>query len=88
MIGRKVIVSGRVQGVFFRAACRDVALARGVAGSATNRRDGRVEVHLEGPEAAVEAVIEWCRKGPPLAEVTGVEVHQEAPAGAQGFDVS
>lgn len=88
MIRRRVIVAGRVQGVFFRASCRDVARAKGVAGSARNRSDGRVEIHLEGPPAAVEEVIAWCRTGPPQAKVTGVEVDEEDPVGARGFDVS
>ena len=71
---KKVLVSGRVQGVFYRASCRDEAESRGVSCRAENLSDGRVEVLLEGDEGAVEEVIAWCRKGPPAARVENVEV--------------
>ena len=74
--------------MFFRDSCRDVALQYEVAGSAANRSDGSVEVILEGEEDAVAAVIEWCRSGPPHADVTGVDVSEEEPEGMQGFTTS
>jgi acylphosphatase len=73
-VRKKVLVSGRVQGVFFRYTCRQVADREGVSCNATNLNDGRVEVLLEGAPEAVERVIEWCHEGPPQAQVTGVEV--------------
>ena len=86
-IRRRVCVSGRVQGVWFRESCRDQALAAGVAGSVRNLADGRVEVVLEGPPAAVDEVVAWCRRGPRRARVDGIEVVDEAPVGEQGFRV-
>ncbi len=74
--------------MFFRDSCRDVALQHEVAGSAVNRSDGSVEVILEGEDEAVNAVIEWCRSGPPHADVTGVDVSEEEPEGMQGFTTS
>jgi acylphosphatase len=81
------MVTGRVQGVWFRESCRDQAQAAGVAGSARNLADGRVEVVLEGPRAAVEEVVAWCRRGPQRARVDGIEVVDEPPMAEQGFRV-
>jgi acylphosphatase len=76
-----------VQGVFFRDEARSTAAARGVAGSVANLPDGRVEVVLEGPAAAVAAVEAWCRHGPDRARVDAVEARDEPPTGAAGFAV-
>ncbi|MGH9149308.1 MAG: acylphosphatase [Acidimicrobiales bacterium] len=84
---RRVLVSGRVQGVFFRDTCRRLAAASGVTGWVANRADGRVEAVFEGEAAAVEAMVAWCRQGPPHAAVTGVEVAGEAPEGERSFRV-
>ena len=73
-VRKKALVSGRVQGVFFRYTCRQVADREGVECRATNLNDGRVEVVLEGAPEAVDRVIQWCHEGPPQAQVTGVEV--------------
>jgi len=86
VVRRRVLVEGDVQGVFFRDECRQQANGAGVAGSARNRSDGRVEVVLEGDEAAVGRVLDWCRRGSSRAEVTGVEVSDEEPQGVSGFD--
>jgi len=86
-VRRRVLVTGRVQGVWFRESCRDQAQAAGVAGWVGNLADGRVEVVLEGPPAAVDEVLAWCRRGPGRARVDGVEVVGEAPVGEQGFRV-
>ncbi|HEV2981218.1 MAG TPA: acylphosphatase [Solirubrobacteraceae bacterium] len=80
-------VRGRVQGVFFRDSARREAQRRGVAGWAANRLDGSVEIVLEGPHAAVQEVVEWCRHGPRSAHVTGLEVDRRSPAGLRGFEV-
>lgn len=86
-IGRRVVVAGDVQGVFFRDTCRRMARDAGVDGWVRNRPDGRVEACFEGPPAAVERLVEWCRHGPPRAEVTDVEVSDEPPSGLDGFRV-
>lgn len=81
-------VSGRVQGVFFRASTRDEALRLGLVGWVRNLPDGRVELVAEGPAGAVEDLINWCRKGPPSARIGRVEVQEAEPTGEyQGFDV-
>lgn len=69
-----VKISGMVQGVFFRAYTRDKAVSLGVTGWIRNLHDGRVEGLFEGDEPAVSQLIGWCRKGPPSARVTDVEV--------------
>ncbi len=84
---RRVHVSGRVQGVWFRESCRDRALAAGVSGWVRNLDDGRVEVVLEGPPAAVDERIAWCRRGPQRARVDRVDVADEASVGERGFRV-
>lgn len=87
MIARRIVVSGRVQGVFFRDSTRRTAQARGVAGWVRNCEDGTVEAHLEGDPEAVESVIEWARSGPSRAEVTGVEVREVEPEDLRDFEV-
>jgi acylphosphatase len=88
VIRRRVIVSGRVQGVFFRDTVRGEARARGVAGAVTNRDDGNVEAVFEGDEADVEALVELCRTGPELAVVEAIDVIEEVPEGLEGFRVT
>jgi acylphosphatase len=87
-IARRCYVSGRVQGVFYRASTRERATSLGVRGHAINLPDGRVEVLAIGEPAAVHALIEWLAIGPPAARVANVEVLEvmmaeldEAPAG-------
>jgi acylphosphatase len=87
LIRRRVIVRGRVQGVFFRDSLRRRAEARGVAGWVRNRPDGAVEAVLEGPEEAVEAVIRFARAGPPRASVEDVQITAEEPEGLPGFEI-
>ena len=87
-VRKRVLVSGRVQGVFFRDSARKEALSQGLGGSAKNLADGRVEVILEGDEEAVERVIEWCRSGPAHADVDSVEVADEEPSGTTGFSTN
>ena len=85
MIRRRLVVSGRVQGVFYRASCQREARRLGVHGWARNLDDGRVEVVAEGTPAAVAALEAWCRQGPPRALVTSVVVADERPEGLEGF---
>jgi acylphosphatase len=87
-VRRRVVVRGRVQGVFFRDTVRRAAEARGVAGWAANRDDGAVEAALEGEPAAVEELIEICRRGPSRARVESIEVVDEEPEGLSGFRVA
>lgn len=81
-----VHVSGRVQGVYFRAGTQAQARALGLAGWVRNTAAG-VEAVFEGPPAAVERAIEWCRQGPPHAAVDMVDVAWEVPEGLVGFSV-
>ncbi|MGQ0546617.1 MAG: acylphosphatase [Betaproteobacteria bacterium] len=76
---RQIRVSGRVQGVGFRAALREQARERGVRGWARNRADGTVEALLHGAPQAVEAVIAWAGRGPPGARVTDVQISAATP---------
>ena len=87
LVRHRVIVRGRVQGVFFRDSVRRRARTHGVAGWARNRSDGAVEAVLEGPEEAVERVLRFMETGPPSAEVTNVEVSDEEPEGLSGFQI-
>lgn len=87
MVRRRVLVSGRVQGVGFRLTCGREAESRGVTGWVQNRADGRVEAVFEGEEAAVEALVTWCRRGPSFAEVTSVEVKDEQLQSEPSFRV-
>jgi acylphosphatase len=86
-VRKRVLVSGRVQGVFFRDTCRRVASEAGVAGWASNLPDGRVEVVLEGDPGSVDAVVQWCHKGTRYSSVASVEVTEEQPEGASGFSI-
>ena len=83
----KVIVSGRVQGVWFRESCRREAAATGVSGWVANRADGTVHAVLQGEPRAVDRVLAWMRHGPPRAEVTDVVVTSEEPVDEHGFTV-
>jgi acylphosphatase len=84
---KRVVVSGRVQGVFFRDSARRRAEAAGVAGWVANRADGAVEAVFEGEPSAVDELVEFSRRGPSRAEVTSVEVEEEQPEGLTGFEV-
>lgn len=83
----RVVVSGLVQGVGFRYSCMDEASARPVTGWVRNLRDGRVEAVFEGARADVEALVAWCREGPPSAEVSGADVRWEEPKGEKQFRI-
>ena len=72
VLALKVEISGRVQGVFFRACTRKEATDLDVAGWIRNCRDGRVEAHFQGAPASVEAMVRWCHKGSPQAHVIDV----------------
>ena len=80
-IRRRVFVSGRVQGVAFRYYTRDAAREVGALGWVRNLPDGRVEAVIEGEPHAVNALIEWVRRGPPAGRVDRVKVIEEVPTG-------
>lgn len=84
---KRLIIHGRVQGVFFRDGLRSEASRAGVTGWARNRDDGTVEAVLEGSPEAVDIVAAWCSRGPARASVERTEIHEEAPEGLEGFEV-
>jgi len=84
----RVLVSGRVQGVFYRATCAREARAADLGGFVRNTPDGRVEAAFEGPDDVVDRLVAWCRRGPELASVDAVEVVREEPVGDVEFRVT
>lgn len=83
----RVTISGRVQGVFFRASCAELARDLGLAGSVRNLRDGRLSATFQGPDEAVERMLAWCREGPPAARVDALEIEDVPASDATGFRV-
>jgi acylphosphatase len=88
VIRRRVIVTGHVQGVFFRETTRRRAESRGVAGWVRNRPDGAVEAVFEGEREAVERLVAFCEDGPRGARVDRVDVAAEEPEGLRGFEIA
>ena len=86
-VRKRVRAHGRVQGVFFRDSVRRAAESAGVAGWARNCDDGSVEAVFEGPEDAVERLVELCRSGPGHADVSRLDVTGEEPEGLDSFGV-
>jgi acylphosphatase len=87
VIRYRLLISGRVQGVFFRASCRRMAQQHGVNGWVRNLPDGSVEAVFEGPAEDVGRLVEWSRRGPRSAVVEDVRVQSEPPEGISGFQV-
>lgn len=81
------VVSGDVQGVGFRVATRAEAQRAGLSGFVRNAEDGSVEVEFEGSDAAVAALLDWLRHGPPGSRVDSVETRQLAVTGQAGFGI-
>jgi len=79
----QVLISGRVQGVFFRAHTRDEARARGLKGWVRNLPDGRVAALFEGDKAVIDTMLTWCHKGPPYSHVDEVQVNWQPYVGDQ-----
>ena len=71
-----IIVSGKVQGVFYRQSSREKAIKAGITGEVKNMPDGRVSITATGTKEQLDELIQWCRKGPPKSVVTGVEVKE------------
>jgi acylphosphatase len=85
----RAIISGRVQGVSYRAATAEEANRLGLVGWVRNRRDGTVELEAEGPAERITQLLAWCEQGPPAARVSRVVVEELAPAGADtGFEIA
>jgi acylphosphatase len=88
-IRARLIIEGKVQGVWFRESTRREAEHLGVFGWVMNRPDGKVEVLAEGPEEKVRRLIAWCHHGPPAARVHKVREYEEAWSGEfDSFDVA
>lgn len=88
MIRVHLVVHGRVQGVYFRQSSAEEAGRLEVRGWVRNRRDGTVEAVVEGARAQVDAFVAWCRRGPPMAVVTQLDLTESEPVGLpEGFDV-
>jgi acylphosphatase len=85
MIRKHVLISGDVQGVYFRDTCRRLAIENGLSGWVRNLGDGRVEAVFEGPAEHVDRMVAWTRHGPPLATVAQTVVQVERPEGLTGF---
>lgn len=83
----RAIVSGRVQGVSYRASTAKKAGQLGLVGWVRNLANGSVELEAEGTKPAIDALIEWCKQGPPAAQVDQVSVEELAPTGGDGFDI-
>jgi acylphosphatase len=75
-VTRRLVIRGRVQGVFYRESMRQEAVRLGISGWVCNRLDGGVEAIVQGPGAAVEKIIAWCRQGPEDAHVVSLETHE------------
>jgi len=83
----RVLISGQVQGVYFRAACQRMAWQRGVNGWVRNLNDGRVEAVFEGAPGDVQHLVDWSRHGPRLAVVSDITVQAEPPEGLSAFTI-
>lgn len=81
MVRKRVIISGMVQGVAFRAYTQRAAIKANAAGWVRNLPDGNVEAVFEGPPASVASLVVWCRKGSPFSRVDHVAVYDETPTG-------
>jgi acylphosphatase len=81
----RVVVRGRVQGVFFRVETRERARSLGLSGWVRNASDGSVEAVFEGDRERIESMLAWCRHGPSLARVDEVQAEWEEPVGEEGF---
>jgi acylphosphatase len=87
MLHYNVLITGKVQGVYYRASAKDKAIALGLSGFVRNEPDGSVYLEAEGNEEKVKALVEWCKLGPPSAIVERVDVTAGAVAGFNGFEI-
>lgn len=87
MPAKQIIIKGKVQGVFFRATARRIALQLHLTGYVRNQNDGSVEAIVTGSEKSIDQFIDWCNQGPPDAEVHSVEVNDIVAQHYEGFQV-
>ena len=85
MVSRRLLISGKVQGVYYRHWTETMARSLGLTGWVRNLHSGDVEVHVSGPEDKVDEMIRRCREGPPAAEVTGIRVEDIEAEDVTGF---
>ena len=83
----QIRVTGKVQGVYFRASAKQKAQNLGVKGYIKNQSDGSVVLEVEGEDEAVNYMINWCKHGPALARVSNIEVKNEASRNFVSFDI-
>ena len=83
----RMVITGRVQGVGFRASCARKARSLALVGSVRNLGDGSVEVVAEGDSKAVEEMTRWCQSGPQYAQVLNVQCSTETPEGVESFRI-
>ena len=83
----KIIVKGKVQGVFYRSSTQAKAKELNLNGWVKNEEDGSVVIEAEGEEQKLEKLIEWCKQGPGAAVVNDVEYQEIEPKGINGFEV-
>jgi acylphosphatase len=83
----RIIVTGKVQGVFFRQSTREHALALGLTGSVENLPDGSVQILASGPSAAISHLLAWCRQGPPRSRVESVHITSITSVHFEGFQI-
>lgn len=88
LIGRSILVTGRVQGVFYRKSTVDNAINLDLRGSVKNLPSGEVSIEVFGKLEAVEELIEWCKQGPPLSNVIDVSVEEIPFRESQSFKIS
>lgn len=86
-VGKRIVVTGRVQGVWYRGAMQQEALRLGLSGWVKNLPDGSVEATAEGAGDRVDELVRWCASGPPAARVAEVTTHDEPVTGYTGFDI-
>ena len=84
---RIIQVSGKVQGVFYRASTKDQADALGILGFVRNEADGSVYIEAEADEAVMNRFIDWCRQGPRMARVDRCDVLEKEPKGFKHFEI-
>ena len=87
VIHHSLVISGKVQGVFFRKHACAKARELGLSGYVMNQTDGSVRIEAEGPLQALQALLEWCHDGPPRARVDHVDVSAAPLDGSHGFEI-
>ncbi len=83
----RIIIAGKVQGVFYRASARNKARELGIKGFTRNEPDGTVYIEAEGEKNTLNQFMDWCKKGPEKALVTGIQVTEDVPQGYSNFEI-